>query len=59
MNHEAHEGINKVDSRLCGNDEFSPAIAAPKQRMEEGNKAKHVLCFAPDFQPLMRKHAAI
>ena len=36
MNHETHEGINKVDSRLCGNDEVSPAIAVPKQRVEEG-----------------------
>ena len=26
------------------------AIAAPKQRLEEGIKAKHLLCFAPDFQ---------
>jgi len=33
-----------------GNDPLPLAIAAPKQRLEEGIKAKHVLCFAPDFQ---------
>jgi len=39
-----------MDSRLCGNDNLPLAIAAPKQKLEEGIKAKHVLCFAPDFQ---------
>jgi len=42
--------VKYMDSRIRGNDEFPLAITAPKQMLEEGIKAKHVLCFAPDFQ---------